>query len=170
VRAPRRRDRPGGTREAFRTTAKVAALPPARVAEQIQQAELTGARQPARSIQSAWRTSQFMALRPDAPSAKMRHMMVHYLVRIDGTERWDEWGDDWKAHTKVMGELRHVRDWLGPPNWVRDGRQSFQLDWGTALWEMTGEEARRLAAVKSNPMLRQIDDDDRVAVVWVECY
>ena len=84
-----------------------------------------------------------VAVRVPRPPRLLNHMTTYayYLLRIHGSESWDEWGDDWLAHADVVGipSQRSVsREWL------RSRVELTELDWGATLYELTEADLRHL--------------------------
>ena len=116
-------------------------------------------------------------------------MMVHKLLRLNGDEKWEAWGDDWHDHADVVGELSFVSGWNSAPDWLRD-HPHRQLDWGAFMYELSLDDVRRLigqrpnyadiredwdrpfreAEARQNALLDSLAEDGRYAVVWIEAY
>ena len=105
-------------------------------------------------------------------------MMQHLLVRLHGDEDWDAWGDRWREHADVIGELSWVQGWTNAPAWLGKGRQ---LDWGAFLHEATKDDVQRLVdepkwlastetARKQRLLLKNLSASERYGVVYVELY
>ena len=94
-------------------------------------------------------------------------MMVHYVGVLPAHIEPKHLGAQWRSHLKDVQE-RRFKYWIGAPQWL-DARPHKQLDWGTILYEVTTDDVMALTG-RDDFTLPSLDDGERYAAVWVECY